>query len=84
MVDLILEDAKTGMPITEADVKAVIQLPDDSHEEKKLPGMKMGDGFSFMNTHDMSRKRTYSYDFFVKAANKDIKFHLSTISSSFL
>ena len=36
MVDLILEDAKTGKPVTEADVNAKIQLPDDSHVEKKL------------------------------------------------
>jgi len=75
MVDLILEDAKTGKPITEADVNAKIQLPDDSHVEKKLIGMKMGDIFSFMSSLDMSRKGTYYFEFFVRSANKDIKFN---------
>ncbi len=75
MVDLILEDAKTGKPITEANVNAKIQLPDDSHVEKKLIGMKMGDIFSFMNSLDMSRKGTYYFEFFVRSANKDIKFN---------
>ncbi len=75
MVDLILEDAKTGTPVTEADINAKIQLPDDSHVEKKLIGMKMGDIFSFMSRLDMSRKGTYYFEFFVRAANKDIKFN---------
>ena len=75
MVDLILEDAKTGNPVTGADVNAKIQLPDDSHVEKKLIGMKMGGIFSFMSTLDMSRKGTYYLEFFVRAANKDIKFN---------
>ena len=75
MVDLILEDTKTGKPITEADVNAKIQLPDDSHVEKKLIGMKMGDIFSFMSSLDMSRKGTYYFEFFVRSANKDIKFN---------
>src|SRR3990170_4860234 len=65
MVDLILEDAKTGKPITEADVNAKIQLPDDTHVDKKLIGMKMGETFSFMNSLDMSRKGTYYFEFFV-------------------
>ncbi len=75
MVDLILVDAKTGKPITEADVNAKIHLPDDSHVEKKLIGMTMGDIFSFMNSLDMSRKGTYYFEFFVRSANKDIKFN---------
>ena len=75
MIDLILEDAKTGKPITEADVNAKIQLPDSSHVEKKLIGMKMGGIFSFMSTLDMSRKGTYYFEFFVRSANKDIKFN---------
>ena len=75
MVDLILEDAKTGTPVTVADVNAKIQLPDDSHVEKKLIGMKMGDVFSFMSVLDMSRKGTYNLEFFVRSANKDIKFN---------
>ena len=74
MIDLILEDAKTGKPVTEADVNAKIQLPDDSHVEKKLIGMKMGDIFSFMSSLDMSRKGTYYFEFFVRSADKDIKF----------
>ena len=75
MIDLILGDAKTGKPITTADVSAKIQLPDDSHVEKKLIGMKMGDIFSFMSSLDMSRKGTYYFEFFVRSANKDIKFN---------
>lgn len=75
MVDLFLEDAKTGKPITEADVNAKIQLPDNSTMEKKLIGMKMGDIFSFMNSIDMSRKGAYHFGISVKAANKDIKFN---------
>ena len=75
MIDLILGDAKTGKPITEADIIAKIQLPDDSHVEKKLIGMKMGDVFSFMSVLDMSRKGTYNLEFFVRSANKDIKFN---------
>lgn len=75
MVDLILENAKTGKQVTSADVNAKIQLPDDSHVEKKLIGMKMGEIFSFMNSLDMSRKGTYYFEIFVRAANKDIKFN---------
>ena len=75
MVDLILEDVNKGKPITEADVNAKIQLPDDSHVEKKLIGMKMGDIFSFMSSLDMSRKGLYHFEIFVRAANKDIKFN---------
>lgn len=75
MVDLILEDVNKGKPITEADVNAKIQLPDDSHVEKKLIGMKMGDIFSFMSSLDMSRKGTYHFEIFVRTANKDIKFN---------
>lgn len=75
MVDLIIEDAKTGKPITEADVNAKIQLPDDSHAEKKLIGMKMGDIFSFMSSLDMSRKGTYYFEIFVRTVDKDIKFN---------
>ena len=75
MIDLILEDAKTGKAITEADVNAKIQLPDGSHVEKKLMGMKMGDIFSFMNSLDMSRKGTYHFGIFGRAANKEIEFY---------
>ena len=75
MVDLILEDATTGTPVTVADVNAKIQLPDDSHVEKKLIGMKMEDIFSFMSSLDMSRKGTYYFEISVRAANKDIKFN---------
>ena len=75
MFDLILEDVNKGKPITEADVNAKIQLPDDSHVEKKLIGMKMGDIFSFMSSLDMSRKGTYYFEISVRAANKDIKFN---------
>lgn len=75
MVDLILEDAKTGKPITKADVNAKIQLPDNSHLEKKLMGMKMGGVFSFMNSLDLSRKGTYHFGILVKAADKDIQFN---------
>ena len=75
MVDLILEDAKTGKPITKTDVNAKIQLPDDTHVDKKLVGMKMGDIFSFMSSLDMSRKGTYYFEFFVRSADKDIKFY---------
>src|SRR3989337_2848258 len=75
MVDLLLEDAKTGKSITEADVNAKIQLPGDSHVEKQLIGMKMGDIFSFMSSLDMSRKGLYHFEIFVRAADKDIKFY---------
>src|SRR4030065_1837200 len=62
MIDLILEDAKTEKPITNADVNAKIQLPDDNHVEKKLAGMKMGEIFSFMTSLDMHAKGTYRFD----------------------
>ncbi|MCC6544226.1 MAG: hypothetical protein IT392_06950 [Nitrospirae bacterium] len=75
MVDLILKDAKTGKLVTEADVNAKIQLPNDSYVEKKLIGMKMGSVFSFMNSLDMSRKGTYYLEITVRAANKEIRFN---------
>jgi len=75
MVDLILEDAKTGKAITEADVNAKVQMPDGSHTEKKLTGMKMGEIFSFMNSLDMHAKGTYRLDISVRTGNRDIQFN---------
>src|SRR3989337_2880891 len=75
MVDLILEDAKTGKAITEADVNAKVQMPDGSLIEKKLAGMKMGEMFSFMNSLDMHAKGTYRFDISVRTGNRDIQFN---------
>ena len=75
MVDLILEDAKTGKAITEADVNAKVQMPDGSLTEKKLTGMKMGEIFSFMNSLDMHLKGTYRFEVFVKGGGKDVQFN---------
>ena len=75
MVDLILEDAKTGKAITEADVNAKVQMPDGSLTEKKLTGMKMGEIFSFMNSLDMHAKGTYRLDISVRTGNRDIQFN---------
>jgi len=75
IVDLILEDAKTGKAITEADVNAKVQMPDDSHVEKKLAGMKMEDKYSFMNSLDMHLKGTYRFEVFVKGGGKDVQFN---------
>ena len=75
MVDLILEDAKTGKAITEADVNAKVQMPDGSLIEKKLTGMKMGEMFSFMNSLDMHAKGTYRFDISVRTGNRDIQFN---------
>ena len=75
MIDLILEDAKTEKPITNADVNAKIQLPDDNHVEKKLAGMKMEDKYSFMNSLDMHLKGTYRFEVFVKGGGKDVQFN---------
>ena len=75
MVDLIIEDVKTGRTITEANVNAKIQLPDGSHVEKKLTRMKMGEVFSFMNSLDMRQKGTYHFEIFVKSGDKDIRFN---------
>lgn len=78
MVDLILEDAKTGKAITEADVNAKVQMPDGSLIEKKLTGMKMGEMFSFMNSldmHLMHLKGTYRFDVFVKTGGQDVQFN---------
>src|SRR3990167_4035415 len=75
MVDLILEDAKTGKAITEADVNAKVQMPDDTHVDKKLIGMKMEDKYSFMNSLDMHIKGTYRFEVFVKGGGKDVQFN---------
>ncbi len=75
MFDLILEDAKTGKAITEADVNAKVQMPDGSLIEKKLTGMKMGEMFSFMNSLDMHLKGTYRFEVFVKGGGKDVQFN---------
>ena len=75
MVDLILEDAKTGKAITEADVNAKVQMPDGSLIEKKLAGMKMGEIFSFMTSLDMHAKGTYRFDISVRTGNRDIQFN---------
>ncbi|MBI5942737.1 MAG: hypothetical protein HY864_00070 [Chloroflexi bacterium] len=73
MVDLILEDAKTGKAITKADVNAKVQMPDGSLIKKKLTGMKMEEMFSFMNSLDMHLKGTYSFDVFIKTGGKDVQ-----------
>lgn len=75
MVDLILEDAKTGKAITEADVNAKVQMPDGSLIEKKLAGMKMGEIFSFMTSFDMHAKGTYRFDISVRTGNRDVQFN---------
>lgn len=70
MIDLILSDAKTGKSITNAKVSAFMKGPDGKVLEKELMGMKMGEEFSFMNTLDMSRKGSYSFDITVEVEKK--------------
>lgn len=62
MFDLYLTDAKTGEVIIQAKVKATTTMPDGKKVEKELPGMKMGETFSYMNTMDLSLKGVYTFD----------------------
>lgn len=62
MIDLYLADARTDQVITGAKVKATITPPDGKMVEKDLPGMKMGETFSYMNTLDLSLKGVYAFD----------------------
>lgn len=75
MVDLVLKDAKTGKTITETKVFALIKGPNGKVYEKELLGMDMGGEFSFMNTLDMSKKGSYSFDILVEAGKKKVKFN---------
>lgn len=70
MLDLYLADAKTGEVITQAKVKATITMPDGKKVEKDLPGMKMGETFSYMNTLDFSLKGVYTFDITAEVKKK--------------
>ena len=74
MLDLYLSDAKTGKVIDEAQVRAVITMPDGKKIEKELSGMEMGDVFSFMNTVDLSQKGKYSLNIEVEVGKKKVIF----------
>ena len=74
MLDLYLSDAKTGKVIEEAQVKAVITMPDGKKVEKELSGMEMRDVFSFMNTVDLSQKGKYSLNIEVEVGKKKVIF----------
>lgn len=70
MIDLYLADARTGEVITGAKVKAMITMPDGKKLEKDLPGMKMGETFSYMNTLDLSLKGVYTFDITAEVKKK--------------
>ena len=76
MVDFYISDAKTGKGIEDAEVEAIITLPDGKKVEKELMGMKMGgDAFSFMNTLDMSLNGNYNFDIMVEAGKTRVNFN---------
>lgn len=74
MVDLVLVGAKDGKTVTAAKVAAQIKGPDGNVQNKDLLGMKMGEVFSYMNTLDMSKKGSYSFDISVEIGKKKVKF----------
>lgn len=73
MADIVLTDAKTGKAILSAKVFAKIKGPDGKVQEKELLGMKMGEVFSYMNTLDMAKKGSYSFDITVEMEKKKVK-----------
>ena len=75
MVDLVLVGAKDSKTITAAKVAAQIKGPDGNVQKKDLLGMKMGEVFSYMNTLDMSKKGSYSFDIVVEVEKKKVKFN---------
>jgi len=50
-------------------------LHDVEYSFRKQIVLEREDIFAFMSTLDMNRKGTYYFEFFVRAANKDIKFN---------
>ena len=77
MLDLYLTDEKTDKVITQAKVRVAVISPDGRKIEKDLPGMKMGELFSFMNTLDMSMKGKYSFNIRVDVEKKRLNFPFS-------
>ena len=75
MVDLVLVGANNRKTITGAKVAAQIKGPDGTVQKKDLLGMKMGEVFSYMNTLDMSKKGSYSFDIAVEVEKKKVKFN---------
>ena len=75
MVDLVLVGAKNGKTITAEKVAAQIKGPDGNVQKKDLLGMKMGEVFSYMNTLDMSKKGSYSFDIAVEVEKEKVKFN---------
>ncbi len=74
MVDLYLNDAASNRPITAALVKAVIKTPDGKKIEKELIGMRMGEAFSYMNTLEMSKKGSYTFEIKVDYGGTKVPF----------
>lgn len=74
MVDLYLNDAASNRPITGALVKAVIKTPDGKKIEKELMGMRMGEAFSYMNTLEMSKKGSYTFEITVDYGGTKVRF----------
>lgn len=70
MIDFYLADARTGEVITGVKVRVMITKPDGKKVEKDLPGMKMGEVFSYMNTLDFSLKGVYTFDITAEVKKK--------------
>lgn len=76
MVDLHLVDLETGDTITKAKAQATIVYPDGSKVTKNLMGMKMGEGYSFMNSVDLSQKGSYTFKINIETGEKTISFEV--------
>lgn len=74
MADLLLVDAASGKAVTDAVVTATLVHPDGQKSDMKLIGMKMGEGYSYMNSIDMSAKGIYTFHIIVQAGEKSVKF----------
>ena len=72
MVDLILVDAESKELVKGAEVEAMIVYAGSHKIIKKLIGMKMGKGYSYMNSIDMSEKGGYTLHLMVMAGKRMI------------
>lgn len=77
MVDLYLTDTATQKPITDALASADIRTPKGNLKDKHLLGMKMAEGYSYMNKIDMKDKGEYVFDITVEYGKKQVKFNFS-------
>jgi len=60
LIDVYLSDAKTAQAIKDAQLKALVKTPSGKRITVELPGMMMGQTWSYMNNVEMTEAGKYS------------------------